>query len=97
MASEIDEGRSLHVKASFRLNSEWLRAIAGPDAGLALLRLQSGVEDSVRRIVRKQLRAILAEIGGDPWHYSVADHLSAKPLVEIQGSNVFRMEVNHGE
>lgn len=89
-------GRALHVKASFRLSEEHLRAIVGQYASFALLRIQSDIEDCIRRIVRKQLRAILAEIGGDPWHYSVAE-----PLHTLRGGpkagNVLQMEVKHGE
>lgn len=68
-----DDTRKIRINLTFTLSAAWLRAITSEDSGLALLRLQGDVDDEVRRSVRSQLRAILAELGGDPWHAFIAE------------------------
>lgn len=63
----------IRIEVLFNLTDRWLRAISAKDNGIALLTLQGDIEHHVRRIVRRQLRAILAELGGDPWSMHVAD------------------------
>lgn len=91
--------RRLRVAMTFTLNAAWLRAITSEHPGLALIRLQSDVEHHVRCSVRSQLRAILAELGGDPWNGHIADPralwiereqrdcLPMAPVVSIDGGS----------
>ncbi len=61
------------VAATFDLPDEWIETLKSRDCGLAILRLESYVDHEIRRQTRARLRAIMAEIGGDPWHPFLAE------------------------
>lgn len=100
MTTDQLTGRALTISMRFILPPEWLKAIKDEHSGgLALLRLQGQVDVAVRKSVREQLRKILADVGGDPWHYSVAepfDYGSESAAGPVR-DNVIPMEATHDE
>lgn len=58
----------LKIDLSFTLTEEWIAALSDKHPGLAILRLEGYIDKAVRKSVRKQLRLLIAERGGDVWH-----------------------------
>lgn len=63
----------LRINLTFKLPDEAVQALLEKHPGLAILRLQDTVEKVVRRRLNEQLRKLLSELGGDPWHYFLKD------------------------
>jgi hypothetical protein len=65
----------LRINLTFKLDDEAVQALLAKEPGLAIMTLQGSVEKAVRRRLNEQLRKMLAELGGDPWHHFLHDRI----------------------
>lgn len=78
----------LKIDLSFTLTEEWVAALSDKHPGLAILRLEGYIDKAVRKSVRKQLRLLIAERGGEAWHPYLSEQGDDDPRTPSVAGNI---------